>query len=443
MHIRSMPTAPPFAALVFAALTALACGSAPTVEVPATARPALSPASSVRAPAPVALLLISLDAVRWDYPERYGMPAFLQLAEDGVRVRELIPVFPSKTFPNHYSAVTGLYPEHHGVVGNNMFDPVQNAYFGARDKGAVAVGDWWQGEPIWVTAERQGQRAATYFWPGSEAVINGVRPTYYVKFDADVSAQDRIDKVLAWLELPAETRPSMVTLYFGDVDRVSHRYGPETAETRAVVQQVDGYLARLFAALRERELFDRMDIVIMSDHGMTTMDPGRIIILEDYIDLGDVEVVDMSCVAMLRPRADAEERVYRALLGAHPNLHVARKHEVPERLHYRAHRRITPIVSWTDPGWYVIPSRTFMKRFLGSFSHGMHGFDPEVKDMHGIFAARGPSFVRGLEVPALEMVHVYELMTRARGLRPAANDGDPGAVAPMFVGSAPPRAPAE
>ncbi len=382
--------------------------------------------------APGPLILISLDGFRWDYPELHGAPTIQRLAREGARADGLIPIFPSKTFPNHYTVATGLYAENHGIVGNNMWDPVWDARFSLGNRPAVEDGRWWEGEPIWVTAEKQGVRTATYFWPGTEAEIGGVRPSTWKRFDNDIPGNDRVDEVLRWLDRPDASRPGLVTLYFSDTDSAGHRFGPGSDETRNAVARVDGYIARLLAGLEERGLADTSHIVITSDHGMTSMDPERVIVLEDYIDLDEVRVVDLSVVAMLRPAPGEHEAVLASLRDAHPELEVRERSEVPERFHYRDHRRITDIVAWSKPGWYIYATHAEREARRSRFSLGMHGADPAERTLHGIFVARGPALRAGSTLPAIESVHLYELFTRLLGLEPAPNDGDPGVTAGLF-----------
>ncbi|MBD0256724.1 MAG: alkaline phosphatase family protein, partial [Cytophagales bacterium] len=311
---------------------------------------------------PPTVLLISLDGFRHDYFEKVPTPHLNRLAREGVKARWLTPVFPSMTFPNHYSIVTGLYAEHHGIVNNSMYDPEFKAGFSLGNRAEVSNGRWWGGEPLWVTAEKQGQKAATFYWPGSEAEIAGNRPSYWKEFDNQVPDAARVDTVLAWLSLPAARRPTFLTLYLSDVDHQGHEHGPDSPEVLRAVQAADSTLGRLVAGLEKRKRYDRVNVIVVSDHGMAPTSPQRITYLDDFVDMSDVERVDWGVVTGIWPKSGREEAVYRSLRAEHhPHMQVYRKSEIPERYHYRQHRRIAPIVCVAADTWYI-SSRAYMEK---------------------------------------------------------------------------------
>lgn len=388
-----------------------------------------SPTPPANTPPP--LLLISIDGFRADYLERHAPPTLTTLAREGMRAEALIPVFPSLTFPNHYTIVTGLYPDHHGIIANTLFDSTLG-WFRLSDRDAVSDGRWWQdGEPIWVTAARQGLRTATYFWPGSEAEIHGVRPTYWIPYDSSIPGETRVRQVLEWLALPDSLRPRFLTLYFSDVDHAGHEYGPDAPAVAEAVQQVDGYLRLLVDGLKAQGWLGRMHLLIVSDHGMTATSYDRVIFLDDYISLKDVQVVNWSPVLMLTPRSSRFEAVLQALQQAHPHLHVYRKESLPTHLHFGTHRRIPPIIGLADAGWTITARERFMQS-SDRFPAGMHGYDPTLPAMHGILIAHGPAFVQGQVVPPVENIHLYALMCHLLGITPAPNYGSLEATASML-----------
>jgi predicted AlkP superfamily pyrophosphatase or phosphodiesterase len=377
--------------------------------------------------APVArpiLILVSLDGWRADYTDRADAPNIRALAARGVRSQALIVAFPTKTFPNHYTTVTGLYPEHHGIVGNTMVDPAIEGRFTLSSPVAKDP-RWWQGEPLWTTVQRQGQRAASMFWPGSEVPGPG-QPRDWVPYEDDLPNEVRVQQVLDWLGRPEAERPSFITLYFSDVDSVGHDYGPDSAEVMAAAAGLDRRVGDLVAGIAKLGLEDRVVILLTSDHGMSASSADRAIYLDDYLDLPAVDVIEWGPYASIAPKPGIDEAsVLRALTGRHPAMQVWRKSEIPEALHYRGHPRIPPILALADDGWYITTrGRTPPP--------GSHGYDPRVPSMQALLIAAGPTIRRGVVVPPIESVHLYEFMCRVLGVTPAKNDGDRRATSDWF-----------
>ncbi|MDZ7362397.1 MAG: ectonucleotide pyrophosphatase/phosphodiesterase [candidate division KSB1 bacterium] len=377
------------------------------------------------------VILISLDGFRWDYLDRFEAPVMQRLAHEGVRAKAMIPVFPTKTFPNHYSIVTGLYPAHHGIVANTMYDPEFDARFRLSDREAVRDSRWWGGEPLWVTAEKHQQRSGILFWPGSEAAIMGIRPAYWKVYDNDFPNAARVDTVLSWLDLPAGRRPTFLTLYFSEIDDAGHRHDPISPEVGEAVRRLDSIVGRLVDGLEARGIFERVNLIILSDHGMAAVKPGQVIFLDDYLDLEKVRVVDWNPVLAVRPRTMSEDEIYQALAKAHPHLQVYRKAELPERLRYSQHRRIAPIIGIADEGWKI--SRRGNQNPAEDFRvTGEHGYDNQLASMHAIFIARGPAFKTGAVVPPFQNIHLYHLICAILNLPPAPNDGNLDSVRVML-----------
>ncbi len=387
--------------------------------------------TSQEANGPNPVILIGLDAMAWDFPEKTETPNLDRLAAGGVRAERLVPIFPTKTFPNHYSIATGLYAENHGIVSNNMYDPEMDAHFSLGNRAAVGDGRWWGGEPIWVTAEKQGVTAAAFFWPGTEAPIQGVRPTYWNEFDASIPNSERVARVLAWLDLPMENRPAFITLYFEDVDNAAHQWGTDHEETRAAIRAVDDAVGWLLAGLDERGITDRVNLVVTSDHGMVDIARDRMIFLDDYVDLSGVEMVDYDPVAAIRPDAGEVDAVYAALAGAHPRLSVYKREEIPECYRYRDNPRIQPIIAVADEGW-SISTRSYFNARPNAFTGATHGYDNLLMTMGATFIAAGPAFKEGLSVTPFQNIHIYELLCEVLGLTPAENDGSLDSVRAML-----------
>lgn len=369
------------------------------------------------------VILVSIDGWRWDYLDRAQVPRLRALARAGVRSEGLIPPFPSKTFPSHYTIVTGLYPEHHGIISNNMLD----ARIGERfSMNAPTAKDtrWWGGEPLWITAQKQGQIAASMFWPGSDVEILGLRPSHWRPYDDDLPNRDRVIEVLKWLRLPEADRPTFITLYFSDVDSVGHDEGPESTDVLEAAAELDREVGALVDGINALRLSSLVHYVFVSDHGMSQTSLARLIPIDDYLSPGTVEFIDTSPVVGVWPRTITVEEAYRALKDKHPALAVYKREDVPPELHFSSNPRIPPVIGIAADGW-TITSRAQSTEWqrAGRRMGGQHGYDPRLRSMHGLFIAAGPQFRQGVTVPAFENVHLYEMMARVLGLTPAPNDG--------------------
>ncbi|AXJ02383.1 putative pyrophosphatase or phosphodiesterase, AlkP superfamily [Cyclonatronum proteinivorum] len=377
---------------------------------------------------PNTLLLVSIDGLKPSYLERTHTPTLDSLITKGVLAESMIPVFPTSTFPNHYSLVTGLYTENTGVISNTMFDEEIGRFFRLSDRSAVGDGRWYGGEPLWVTAEKQNTRTATMFWPGSEAEIKGIRPTRWSVFDNSVTYEMRADSVLTWLALEDETRPDFITLYFSRVDSRGHSHGPYHEETMEALTYVDGILNTIMNGIRGIGLEDQVNILITSDHGMIDLSEDRLVFLDDIIDLDTVNVINWSPVVMLQPTEGNTELVYNQLKAAEDNFRVFMREDLPERWRFGGHHRVPDVVAVADLGW-TITSRSFFER--RGILAGTHGFDNAYPDMHAFFLASGPDFHEGKVIEPFSVVHIYELMAHLLNLEPAENDGDLSVLLPI------------
>ncbi|MDP6726013.1 MAG: ectonucleotide pyrophosphatase/phosphodiesterase [Candidatus Marinimicrobia bacterium] len=382
------------------------------------------PSEEKSADAKTPLILISMDGFRWDYFDKTDTPNFDELIQLGSQARALIPVFPSKTFPNHISIVTGRYPENHGIIANTMYDPVFDEYYyiGQGSK-PVLDGKWYEAEPIWVTAEKQDQTAMTMFWPASEAEILGIRPTEYFVYDGSISHNARVDQILKWLDYAPSKRPQFVSTYFSHMDDVGHDHGPDSEEVIAGIQEMDRTIGRLIGGLKSRDMFKNTNIILVTDHGMASTSPDSMIFLDDYIDMDNVTMVDWTPVASILPKGNVDP-IYVKLKNAHPKLSVYKKGEAPAQLHYNTHRRIQPITAVAHEHWSISTRVHFNENNNSERYNGAtHGYDPIYKSMGGIFVGYGPAFKSGIKGPGLTNIHLYEMMCRILGLVPAENDG--------------------
>lgn len=385
-----------------------------------------APERNQRAADPL-VILVGIDGFRPDYLEREVTPTLNALKAGGA-FAVMRPSFPSLTFPNYYTLVTGLHPDRHGIVGNTMFD-ADLGRFSHGTAAAVANGDWWdEGEPVWVTAERAGLTTGTMFWPGSEAEIGGVRPTHWTAFDKSLSGDARVDQVLEWLDLPGDSRPDFATLYFDIVDTTGHHHGPDAAETTGAVASVDASLAHLVAGLEARGLRDRTTLIVVSDHGMAATSPERAIYLEDIVDVDAIQIVHAGAVAGFNPVAGREDEVRAALIRRHPHMDCFEKADLPARLAFGRHPRVPAIICLPEAGW-LVTTRDWAVRGPG----GAHGYDNAAPDMAALFIANGPRIRRGVTLNDVDSVDVQPLLARLLGIEAPHGDGDLSDTAPALV----------
>jgi predicted AlkP superfamily pyrophosphatase or phosphodiesterase len=373
------------------------------------------------------LILISVDGFRWDYTERFTAetPTLRRLRNEGSTTRSLVPVFPSNTFPNHYTIVTGLYPAKHGIINNDFFDPTTGMVFRFTQPSAAKDSRWWGGEPIWATAIKQGRKAATAFWVGSEAEIAGVRPTFWRNFDYKIPFEQRLEELIGWMKLPFNERPALVAFYLEETNAAGHRYGPDSPEVAAAVKLSDDRISIMLARLRAESI--EPNLVIVSDHGMSSTSVDRVIFLEDYVERGAVQVDADGSLAALRPLRGSAADLVRAFQNVR-HAKAYRAEDLPAHFHFAANARISPVWIIPDEGWHVV-TRTTFERLRANYRangylQGDHGYDPALPNMHGILIAHGPAFRRGVHHESVENIHVYNLLCAVLGLKPSPNDGD-------------------
>jgi alkaline phosphatase D len=377
------------------------------------------------------VVLVSIDGFRYDYAKLYGATHLDAIAREGATAPDgMLPAYPSVTFPNHYTLVTGLYPEHHGVVAMSFYDPQRKERYAFNDPKTVTDGSWYRGVPLWSLAEKQGMRAACFFWPGSEAEIAGARPSYYLKYDDKVPDEERVDQVVDWLKLPAAKRPHFVTLYFAEVDHAGHEYGPDAPETRAAVRHVDSVIGTLRAHLAKLHL--PIDLVVVSDHGMAT-EQGAWIDLDQYVDFTGVETAG----ALMYPDSEQEAaKLYAKLRIVSNKFKVYRRDRMPAELDYTGEPRIgDPVVVATGPYSIRVHGPADSARDHPP-NKGVHGYDPAiVPEMRAIFYAEGPDIRKGARLKPFENVNVYPFLAEILGLNAPAIDGSAAVLEPALVGA--------
>ncbi|CAK7273408.1 hypothetical protein SEPCBS119000_005638 [Sporothrix epigloea] len=414
---------------------------------PAKAKAILSNGTALFAPT---TLIISLDGFRADFLTRGLTPRLNAFIREGVSPLYMTPSFPSVTFPNHYTLVTGLFPESHGIVGNTFWDPKLKADFHYTDPARSLDPKWWGGEPVWVTAERQGARTAIHMWPGSEAHIMGEEPSYVDKYNGDEKLSKKVARILEFLDQPGlETaapddvrgsripnlRPQLIAAYVPNVDADGHRYGPNSTEIRGTIAAVDSMLNDIFLGLEARNLTHIVNVIIVSDHGMATTDASRLMQLDDLVDMRKIQHVDGWPLVGLRPVDDGElESIYESLLNKtadNPNLDVYRRDfDMPERYHFSHNPRIAPLWLVPKTGWNIVQRKEFdvaeaQAKGLVYHPRGLHGYDHEHPLMRAIFVARGPAFPHApnSKLEAFQNIEVYNMICDSIGIDPRPNNG--------------------
>jgi predicted AlkP superfamily pyrophosphatase or phosphodiesterase len=374
------------------------------------------------------VILVSLDGFRYDYPKIYSAPSLLALGAKGASAPDgMLPAYPSLTFPNHLSIVTGLYPEHHGIVGNTFWDPARDESYVYTQSKTNSDGSWYGGTPLWVLAEQQGMRSACLFWPGSEAEIQGKRPSYYLHYDDKFDDERRIDIVVGWLKLPAELRPHFITLYYPNVDHAGHNYGPDSDEVRAAVHHLDTMVGDLQSKVAALHL--PVDIVVVADHGMVTLDNDPVT-LSDFADLSNFRTDG----PLLYAKSDADaEKAYEEF-RAHPDSRFTayRRANTPVELHFDANpREGDPVIVPNGP--FIIRALPGAERADTHKTYGGHGFNARtMPQMKAIFFAAGPDIKAGVQLKPFENVNLYPFIARILGLAPPAVDGTLEVLAPAL-----------
>lgn len=399
----------------------LALGLA-SVSAACAHRPTPPPAQAQAAKQPT-LLLISIDGLRPQDINAQDMPNLWQLAEAGVRGEGMRPAYPSLTFPNHYTLVTGLRPDQHGIVHNHMYDAALGD-FRLDLREAVRDKRWWGAEPVWVSAEKAGLHTATLYWPGSEAAIDGIQPQTWLPFDTNTSAQWRADKVADWLSAPAHKRPAFATLYFDKLDHASHRHGPNSSQARTARRDSDAAIGHLLSRLREHKQLDAINIVVVSDHGFAEVPPGQAIAVAEMVPPDWVEIISTGQVVSFALKPATRPQAEQHLLGRHQHYQCWRKNELPKHWGYGQHPRVPEVVCQMDEGWDALTDEQLETRRKRPGMRGSHGYDPTLPSMHASFIAHGPAFRPHTTLPVFSNVDVYPLLMRLLGLPAVAHEGN-------------------
>lgn len=367
------------------------------------------------------VVVLSMDGFRWDYPEKTNTPNLDKIAEKGVRAERFIPCFPTKTFPNHYSMATGLYPENHGIILNKFF---------ANDLGKkykIINPEFYSGEPIWASAEKNGIKSASFFWLGSEAPIEKALPTYTLEYNEAIPFESRIDSVINWLQLPEGERPHLIMWYMHEPDLIGNKYGPNSKQLITTVEYMDKLIGDFYKRVNALPIAGKVNLIFLSDHGMAEISPDKAVYLDDYIKNEWVEIMDGTNPIFLIDAKNVYYDTIYSVIKNIPHINAWKREEVPSRLHYSKNVRIKDFVLLAENGWSIYTSRE--KQILEG---GAHGFDNQNPDMHAIFYAVGPAFKTGYISQPINNVDLYPLLCKLLNIIPAKNEGQLQNVLPML-----------
>lgn len=375
------------------------------------------------------VVMISIDGFRNDYLQKYRPPTLLKLSSEGTTAQGLIPSFPSLTFPNHVTLVTGRAPGNHGIVSNFFFDKKRKAAYQMNDSAAVSDGTWYRGEPLWTVAEKSGMLSATCFWVGSEAKIGGVDPTYLLPYDGSLTSRARIEKVIQWLSLPEKERPHFVTLYFSDVDSMGHKFGPDSTQVQTALKDVDAALGELVTWVDKSRL--PVQFIVVSDHGM--MNIKERIDITNMADFSQFNTFERGATMQLYARdPKAIPVAYQSLKKNQKNFKAYLPSELPARWKMTDQNRTGDIVLVAEPGYYLTRKEGFSDA-PERISVATHGWDPAAEQMKGVFIARGSLIRSGMKIAAFQNTDVYSLVLQILSLKTSvANDSNPNTLKPIL-----------
>lgn len=373
--------------------------------------------------------MVSFDGFRHDYVEKYDTPNIKEFIKQGAAAEMMRPAFPSKTFPNHYTLVTGLYPGNHGLVDNTFYDKGRDTFYSIRQRAKVEDSYYYGGLPLWQLVQQNGMKSASYFWVGSEARIEGEFPTYYHRFDDSVPHKNRVNAVFDWLKLPEAERPHLMTIYFSMVDTQGHEYGPNGQKTKEAVMEADSLVGMLVEGLKRIDL--PVNVILVADHGMYEMqNKPQYFIYQDDILAGlpkdDFIFVNNSTHANIFVKNKAkEDSIYNVIKARESHFKVYKKNEIPAKLHFNTHPRIGDLFFVVEPAYSIYSKESLAKKPETRAVWGVHGFDPSITpEMGAIFYAKGPNIKAGVKIPAFDNIHVYPFVAAILGITPPKVDGD-------------------
>ena len=368
-------------------------------------------------------IVVSLDAFRWDYPTIYNTPWLDSIAANGVAAT-MVPSYPSSTIPNHFTLATGLVPDHHGIVNSQFWAPEKGELFSMGDSATRYNPYYFGGEPIWVTAKKQGVKSASIYWVGSDVAIQGLYPDYYLRWDNEprLTYPQRVEEALRIAKLPESERPSLLMVYFDEPDWTTHHYGPVAEESEAVIEQLDSLMGILYRGLKELDY--GVNLIVTSDHGMTDISDDRFISIEQSVNPDWVERIVSTNPTTIFCKEGCRDSLFEQLSKV-KHISVWRKEEVPAHLNYGTSNHLGDLIVAPDLGWQFATTPRGLK--------GAHGYDINESDMQIIFRACGPDFKRGYTLPhSFSNVDLYSILAELLKIEPAKTDGSLEKVQELF-----------
>ena len=368
-------------------------------------------------------IVVSLDAFRWDYPTIYNTPWLDSIAANGVAAT-MVPSYPSSTFPNHFTLATGLVPDHHGIVNSQFWAPEKGELFSMGDSATRYNPYYFGGEPIWVTAKKQGVKSASIYWVGSDVAIQGLYPDYYLRWDNEprLTYPQRVEEALRIAKLPESERPSLLMVYFDEPDWTTHHYGPIAQESEAVIEQLDSLMGILYRGLKELDY--GVNLIVTSDHGMTEISDEKFISIEQTVNPDWVERIVSTNPTSIFCKEGCRDSLFEQLSKV-KHISVWRKEEVPAHLNYGTSNHLGDLIVAPDLGWQFATTPRGL--------NGAHGYDINEPDMQIIFRACGPDFKRGYTLPhSFSNVDLYSILAELLKIEPAKTDGSLEKVQELF-----------
>jgi len=361
-------------------------------------------------------IVVSLDGFRWDYPQKYNAPNITKMGQEGVW-SNMLPSYPASTFPNHYTLATGLVPDHHGIVNNTFWDPATQTTFSSGNPQVSGNGYYFGGEPIWLTAQHQGLHTSIIYWVGSDVAVNGEYPDFYKSYREPplVEYYARVDTAMAHLNKPKKQRPRLVMIYFDEPDAQAHSYGPDSPQVSRAVEHVDSVIGYLRQEISKLKIGKKVNLIVLADHGMTSISDERNVRPSDYIKPEWYEHLVPGIPAFIFSKPQYRDSIAQALEHV-PHVQYYKKEDIPALMQFGTNERVGDILVVPDLGWQFGDVPKHQK--------GNHGFDPRDKEMNALFRAVGPSFKKGgYKAPQFQNVDIYPLVCHLLGIKPAPNDG--------------------